>query len=76
MTPAELRATFARLGWTVAAAGRRWGVPQRTLHDWLAGKARVPPLVDHLARLETGEARPWHEVAAEAATVQPRKDRP
>lgn len=53
MTPAEYRATIARLGLTQVAAGRLLGVDGRTGQKWALGERSVPgPVIRLLAYME------------------------
>lgn len=68
MNAADLRAALDRLGLSMAAAARRWGIPYRTLQNWcldppkdgeLPNGARKPaPILDHLIALEEGATKP------------------
>ena len=48
MTPAEYRATLARLGETQGGAARLLGVGARTSQRWALGERAVPPPVERL----------------------------
>ena len=42
MTPAQLRARLAALGWTQRHLAKMLGVTERTVSRWLAGSTPVP----------------------------------
>ena len=52
MTPADLQAWQARMGWSALQASKRLGVSYATYRDWIEGKSRnssrpikLPPLL-------------------------------
>jgi len=58
MTPTELRSYLRAFRISVRAAAERWGVHRRTIEKWLYGERPIPPLVEHLLRLEAGQEQP------------------
>lgn len=59
MTPADLRATLARLGLPQTGAAKLLGVEARQVRRWLAGEVPVPVLVCRVLRLmESGKLKP------------------
>lgn len=63
MSPADLRAALARLGWTQKRLAEECGKKLRAAQGWCAGTTPVPALV---ARLVRGELAKLSEAAGPA----------
>lgn len=66
MTPADLRAWQAHMGWSGREAARRLGVSSGTYRDWLAGTSRttgkpitLPPLLGLACAALAAGMGPW-----------------
>lgn len=66
MTPADLRAWQAHMGWTGREAALRLGVSHATYQDWVTGKSRttgrpikLPPLLRWACAALAAGLEPW-----------------